>query len=306
MEQPGTGQLLDRFRNINIWKNGERRAPHKPLLLLMSLAEIENSGSRLTPFAEIKPRLVRLLEEFGPASAKNTPQEPFCRLSNDGIWELSGDPAFVQSIAVSGSVSSRQLLDHNISGGFSEPVYRRLKADPQLRRQIAGLLLEEHFPDTLYHDLLAETGLDPEWLLSPAAAEQKRRRNPDFRNYVLKAYEFRCAVCGLDIRIGTMPVALEAAHIRWFNHNGPDDITNGVALCSLHHKLFDRGAFTIDPQYRMLVSGEANGHGGFEEVLMRWHGRRIALPYENSKAPARVFTEWHLRQVFRGRERRIW
>ena len=37
-------------------------------------------------------------------------------------------------------------------------------------------------------------------------------------------------------------VGLEAAHIRWHQFSGPDINENGLALCSIHHRLFERGA----------------------------------------------------------------
>ena len=42
-----------------------------------------------------------------------------------------------------------------------------------------------------------------------------RRRDPSFRQRVLVAYEYQCAVCGLDLRICGITIALEAAHVRW-------------------------------------------------------------------------------------------
>lgn len=38
---------------------------------------------------------------------------------------------------------------------------------------------------------------------------------------------------------------------------------NGVALCSLHHKLFDRGVFTVTESLDVVVSEQANGSVGF-------------------------------------------
>ncbi|MHB1445630.1 MAG: HNH endonuclease [Acidimicrobiales bacterium] len=67
-----------------------------------------------------------------------------------------------------------------------------------------------------------------------------RRRDPAFREQVLLAYEYRCAFCGFDGQLGREAVAIDAAHVRWWAAAGPDDVANGLALCSLHHKLFDR------------------------------------------------------------------
>lgn len=41
---------------------------------------------------------------------------------------------------------------------------------------------------------------------------------------------------------------------------GPDSEANGVALCALHHKLFDRGAFTLSKDMKIQVSEKARQH----------------------------------------------
>jgi putative restriction endonuclease len=38
-----------------------------------------------------------------------------------------------------------------------------------------------------------------------------------------------------------LPIALDAAHIRWVQAAGSDEDANGLDLCVLHHELFDRG-----------------------------------------------------------------
>ena len=39
---------------------------------------------------------------------------------------------------------------------------------------------------------------------------------------MLLAYEYRCCVCGHDLRMGGHAIGLEAAHIKWFQARGPD------------------------------------------------------------------------------------
>src|SRR5437588_7846441 len=55
---------------------------------------------------------------------------------------------------------------------------------------------------------------------------------------------------------GSVSVGLDAAHIRWHQAGGPDREGNGLALCVLHHKLFDLGAFTVSPSGLLLVSDQ--------------------------------------------------
>ena len=91
-------------------------------------------------------------------------------------------------------------------------------------------------------------------------------------------------------RLGDLSVALDAAHIRWVQADGPDEERNGLALCVLHHKLFDLGAFTLGPDGRVLVSEQAHGGDGFEDSLLRHHDRPARRPqrpewYPNPRVP---------------------
>ncbi len=70
---------------------------------------------------------------------------------------------------------------------------------------------------------------------------KRLERNPNFRNIILKKYNYTCIVCGckeIDI--------LQAAHIKSVASNGTDDVNNGYCLCANHHLLFDRGKLEID------------------------------------------------------------
>ncbi len=42
--------------------------------------------------------------------------------------------------------------------------------------------------------------------------------------------------------------------MRWWAFGGPDDVDNGLCLCSLHHKLFDKGVLGVGDGHRILVS----------------------------------------------------
>ena len=122
----------------------------------------------------------------------------------------------------------------------------------------------------------------------------------NFLENVLKAYEYKCAVCGFDVRLRFQPVALDAAYIKWQQAGGPHTETNGLALCVLHQRLFDRGAFTLSKQLRIMVSDEANGSAGFQEWLMRYHGQMLSFPQRKSYYPNERYVDWHVREVFQG------
>lgn len=185
------------------------------------------------------------------------------------------------------------LRSHDVRAGFSADVQAALTAAPALAAQIAARILERHFPESLHPDILNAVGLVLE------SGPVQKKRDPKFRQRVLKAYEYRCAVCGFDVRLGSVSIALDAAHIRWHQAGGPDIENNGLALCVLHHKTFDLGAFTLTDGV-LLVSDQANGTAGFDEALMAYHGKPIRPPQHPDWGPEPTHLEWHGREVFKG------
>ena len=56
--------LKQQIRQITVWKRGEQRAPHKPLLMLYALSRCLDHDSRMIPYAEVDRELKPLLMEF--------------------------------------------------------------------------------------------------------------------------------------------------------------------------------------------------------------------------------------------------
>ena len=107
-------------------------------------------------------------------------------------------------------VPKKALLDADVHGRFTDSIAAALRADPGLLAEVASRLLEAHFPPSLHQDILDAVGLD----LAFTETVTRRKRDPAFRGKVLTAYEFACAVCGFDVRLGNQPIGLEAAHIQ--------------------------------------------------------------------------------------------
>ncbi|MCY8233462.1 phosphorothioated DNA-binding restriction endonuclease [Priestia endophytica] len=279
-------ELLEKIKHLKIWKKEDQRAPHKPLLILYALGQLQSRKQLQLPYSEVKLPLKELLIEFGPPRYSYHPEQPFVRLAGDEIWELSEE-------VDKRSFTDKSLLQINLIGGFKESVHELLKTDRTLIQEIAQFLLNEHFPDTIHEDILRAVGLEFETYL-------KRKRDPKFREKILQAYEYSCAICGFNVRLGHSLVGVEAAHIKWHQAGGPDVENNGIALCSMHHKLFDRGVFTFSKNNELLVAAQAHGTHGFEDWLMRFHGQKIRRPIHPLYQPQEDFIEWHVREVFKG------
>lgn len=305
-EKPMTREdFLRRLDGIFVWRRDGERAPHKPLLLLLALGRVQRRERRLAPYGnEIAKDLKSLLRRFGRPRSVLHPEAPFARLRRDGLWEVVTDKD-LDSIRGKGGITHGQLVDHAAAGGFPASDQRLLLGDPALVEEAAQRLLDCHFAPSLHDDIRDAVGLTrpSEQRFSAAASS---RRDPRFRHSVLRAYERRCAACGFDVRLDDDLVGLDAAHIRWHSEGGPDDVRNGLALCILHHRIFDRGAIGLERAatgFRLVVSDEVNGQSPAFRQLLDCHGRPLRSPQRARQHPNPDFVDWHRRQVFRGEPR---
>lgn len=289
---------LERAEKLRQWTGNGVRAPHKPLLLLYALGQFQGDADGALRYSAVEEDLKRLLSEYGPAN-KTTPAYPFHHLVSDGVWEVRTDRG-------RGSPGSgvRELRATGAAGRLAPELRAALRREPSLLGRMARMLLDQHFPPSLHGELCEAVGLQLEPAESEPLTAGRRQRDRRMRELVLTAYEYQCAFCGYDGRIGTMPVGLEAAHVRWWAFDGPDDIDNGLCLCALHHKLFDRGVLGVGEGHRILVSQRFVGQSPTaREHVTALAGRPLIGPQPGTSPIAAAHRSWHTRQVFHGAPR---
>ena len=276
-----------------MWKSYGERAPHKTLLVLLAFGQLLNNKKNIS-YEEIAPKLKDLLEEFGPPRKNQRPQYPFIRLVNDGIWDIKAD----ENLDTLKDYSNSFLISTNVIGRFKSELIQEFNRNPSLLLRITKILLNDNFPESLHEDILQASGID-------LSDHKIKKRDSQFRDRVIKAYEYKCAVCGFNVRLSNALVAIEAAHIRWHQAGGPDTEDNGIALCSMHHKLFDRGVFTVNKNMEFIVSDRAHGSDGFKDWLLRFHGNSIRNPQNPHYFPKESYLQWHFKEVFKGKARYV-
>lgn len=115
---------------------------------------------------------------------------------------------------------------------------------------------------------------------------RSRVHQPIFRQAVLQAYERRCAVCRLPFT-----ELLDAAHIKADSTGGAAVVTNGLALCKIHHGAFDRHIMGIDPDYRIHVREsvlQTFDGPTLQHSIKEMHGEKLRqLPSARAKRPDR-------------------
>ncbi len=139
------------------------------------------------------------------------------------------------------------------------------------------------------------------------ARHNVKLRNRSFRFVVTEAYECRCAVCSLHLcSPNGMQWEVEAAHIVPHGNRGKDDIWNGLALCHLHHWMFDMGWFAISDQYKILLSsvkhsmtpqlGKCYDYDMLSPLMTG--ERNLILPQNSNWRPHIVALKWHRENIF--------
>lgn len=304
-----THDIVERFQKLRLWSDNDRRAPHKPLLALWAIGRCLSGADQLAPFSIVDQELGKLLEEFGPRRKTTHTEFPFWRMCNDGIWKLDRPESVTTT--KSGDAHKSSLLKGNVHGGLLDDYYAAFRENREVALQVADMLIDAHFPSSYRDDILRATGIVESGREAPRTQlevrddvgeyqiARRRKRHPEFRWAVLSAYRDQCAVCGLDIRLAGQPIAVEAAHIHWLKDAGPWDVRNGLALCVLHHRLFDRGAFTVMRDYRVVVANQVEGFGS-QDALVRFNGQPLqVIPLHRDLRPDSRYLSWHSREVFR-------
>jgi putative restriction endonuclease len=295
-------ELMQRLSGLRRAQIGEQRAPHKPLLLLWLFGRFATTGSTLATYAEAADPVSQLINDFGPpvkspALERQRAAMPFVHLERD-LWELRDGEGI--DIGPDAPERGRWLLDHAAVGEL-RPEVTILLADSTTLAAATRLLLDQHFTPLLSDMICSAVNLDLAVLEAPQVSRTsvRRPRTAGFAEEVLRAYAYRCAMCGFDGRLGRNPVAIEAAHVRWHSQNGPDELANAVALCSLHHALFDCGVLGLSTDLRVTVSPLYVATSQAGSAVDALAGQPLLDVRPGQPSVDVIYVNWHAVQVFK-------
>ncbi len=286
------------------------RAPHKPLLLLWLFGRYELNGTSRVGYSEAEQPVSALINDFGPpvrraGAAARRAAMPFVHLERS-LWTLHD----AQGAPLGPGIRDDSATLHRAEavGGLHPDVERLFREDPEALSAAVRLLLDRHFTPTLEPAICDQVGLGlpgpgEAVAAEPPAAEfrhsRRRVRGSGFADIVLRAFAYTCAMCGYDGALGRRPVGLEAAHVRWHSQGGPDDLENALALCSLHHALFDFGVLGITEDRTVRVSPLYSAGSPAGQAVTALRDAPVALPDRRLSPISYDFLHWHDRQVFK-------
>jgi len=117
-----------------------------------------------------------------------------------------------------------------------------------------------------------------------------------FRDSILANYRARCCICAMPI----VELLIASHIIPWKDR---EDLrlnpSNGLCMCALHDKAFDRGFLSINEDYKVIVSSSLHDysfHKSVKQGLIVYSNGSISMP--DRFAPDQVFLEIHRTQYF--------
>lgn len=108
-----------------------------------------------------------------------------------------------------------------------------------------------------------------------------------FRESVLKAYDYKCAITGKSLWIDDRCL-LEAAHIIPYRDGGSFVVNNGVALSYEMHKMFDNGLFSFtykNDDEIVIITSSSNRITDRQGILADLDNKPIFLPEQLNVRP---------------------
>ena len=273
-------------------KKDGRIAPHKPLYLLLCIADLQKGRPRLRAFSHLRKELADALRLFTSGKQLH-PEYPFSRLPNDRLAVLVSTEVMEARKSNSDPTVS-ELLKKHARGGLREEDHVFLKQHPRAQSTVIQFILQKFFPKGAHADILNFFQLS---IFSNDQAEGEA--DLGFRKAVLDAYNNSCAVSGASVLYGSKVIGVEAVPICWTDRPQECTAKDGLALSVFFARLFDLGLISVGEHFEILVSNRAQLAGGLGNELDRLQGSRIRLPPNNKEHPSQEKLDWHRKWLFK-------
>ena len=231
------------------------------------------------PFGQIharNPRIIELAERMG-----RTPSSLAMKMVNIGRL----DP----------TLSSRGVSGLRNGSRVEAELWMEFAEQPEcLSDEFARIVQRFHGLVRIEDDSAIKTPVG----LDRLALAKYRVNQTFFRTSVLSAYQGRCCITGVS-----NAKLLVASHIKpWSKCSDGNERTNpqnGLCLNAFHDRAFDKGLFTLDDDYRIVLSSllkESKDECWFKPNFGRFEGLTIHLP--DRQKPMVSFLKYHRENIF--------
>jgi putative restriction endonuclease len=303
--------LLDyceRFSELKVSSNRKRGdAPYKPILLL-SIIDLIAQGIIKNNYISISDELIETFNKYwkilGNPAYKGGLHYPFFHLQSDIFWHLKLNHEFkglqpkttnklkeAVEYAKLDDELFELLLDKNSRNELTDTLIAVWFFESQ--RELSAILnVNQSFQSQIEEDV-------EEVSLKQFKLQKSVVRNAFFRKAVVHTYGYRCAFCGLKVTRKITQSIVDGAHIKPFSKFYDSRIDNGISFCKNHHWAFDRGWFTINDDYKIVVANDLQEVSPNAKSMRDFHGEHIALPVLEEYFPRLDALDWHRKNIFR-------
>ena len=291
-------QWLERLYNLHRDKRGSHERPHKPVLLLTILDQLDRGEVKANEIS-LTPALIKTFRRYFDVVRRDDDQpsieNPFYFLGGDGFWQLEKpDGGRLYQPGNASSPPSMSIL-RSAAGRFDSQLWELMQS-PASRSQLREALVARYFPDDRREIQSLLVAPEPPRGLQ-LNEEVEQARSGAFRQTILEVYDYTCAACGLRVRLNDGFSLVEAAHLIPFNVTRDDKPNNGLALCPNHHRAMDRfligpcpdrkhraGIWRVGPALDSRIEGQ--------KALVALDGQRVIAPTEEKFYPAIESLRW--------------
>jgi putative restriction endonuclease len=295
------------------------RAPYKPFLLL-AVMDLIAQGMIQTNFIQFNAALMDVFDLYWDTiigrEKNSNPVLPFFHLHREGFWHLVPVPGKEQVLTHIPQIRSISPLRDLVLGVTLDDALFNTLLNNESRDDLRRVLIETYFAPEVRPELVQLGQLSAELfqysfeLTNRLTRRFKLRESPEeqecyhvisrstaFRRAVVEAYNYTCAMCRIRVFTPEGHAAVVAAHIVPWSESHNDDPRNGMALCGLHHWIFDQGLVSVTPDYQIQVSPAVPLEEG-TKPLLSLAGCELFLPSERAFCPAKKALNWHRQNIF--------
>ncbi|WP_017315877.1 HNH endonuclease [Mastigocladopsis repens] len=298
-----------RFSALNVSSSQKRGNAHYKPLLLLSVIDLIARNIITNNEIMVSNALIETFERYwnliGSKSYKGGLHYPFFHLQSEGFWHLQFKPefnglqpkttnklkeaveyAYLDSELFSllqDELTRKELIDALVAAFFSDN-----------EREIEEILqINQNFQDSSLEIESLNLETNPRWRFNKTVI-----RNAFFRKAIIHIYDYKCAFCGLKVNKSFRQNIVDGAHIKPFSQFYDSRINNGISLCKNHHWAFDSGWFTVDKQYKIIISRDLQEESPHATPMKDFHGEKLILPNSEKYFPDSEALQWHHQNLF--------
>ncbi|WP_233786943.1 HNH endonuclease [Dulcicalothrix desertica] len=288
-------------------------APNKPILLL-SIIELISRGeirkNQILLSGELVATFMNLWRHLEPTRKPDIGQ-PFFYLRSDGFWHFQPNPGFELAINSKAKLVSAGAIKQAIEYAYLDDKLWQILQDSHNRSVLIQVLIDEWFSGAsniegilqvnAFAELQEELERAGGKIYQPSELDSEQKiivRDAAFRKIVTATYNFSCAFCGHQILDINGQGIVDGAHILPFSKFYDDKIDNGLALCKTHHWAFDRGWFSIEDDYSIIVMDGLREQAPNCKPMHDFVGEQIMLPAQTQYYPRVEALKWHRENIF--------